>query len=310
MILEKGDLQVGNLERESEFESLKNQVANITSVMWVNKDTNVPFPVPIILKAMDDINFSINESQNAKKQALDLIRLLPEVLPIERAKMRIKITCAQSENVEQVKQVLTEKYDKEDETKSQQYTLEREFNVETSGDSGSGKTELIYLIMPHLIKDIMSMWNKNDDLNFEIIDHHVYSRLVTQEEEEKAQKMYNDTAEEKKMKAEEEFNKPIIITNKEENKSGPVLKAAEASENAIKCTTWNGAVFETKEEFKTHYKSEWHIENAKRKMTGQQKLSLDEFQIWREEEIDKEMFEEQNRNKGKGKKKNKKNKKR
>jgi len=33
IILERGDLQVSSLERESEFEGLKNKIANLVSIM-------------------------------------------------------------------------------------------------------------------------------------------------------------------------------------------------------------------------------------------------------------------------------------
>jgi len=66
-------------------------------------------------------------------------------------------------------------------------------------------------------------------------------------------------------------------------------------------------VFESKANFKEHYKSEWHLENTKRKMSGKPKLTEQEFQQFREEELDKEMFLKNNKNKDKGKKKKGKN---
>ena len=45
----------------------------------------------IILKAMVEVNCKLNPTQSAKKQALDFIKDLQKVIPIDRAKMRLKI---------------------------------------------------------------------------------------------------------------------------------------------------------------------------------------------------------------------------
>lgn len=265
--------------------------------MWVNSLTSVPFPVPIIMKAMDDLKFVVKENHDAKKQALLLIKELPEVLPLERAKMRVKITCISQDKSKEVKEFLESKFKSKEKGESNPYTLENEFNVGLSEDAE--KIELVYLIMPHLIKDIMNLWNKDKSLTFEEIDHYVYSRLVSQEELEQAQKLYDESVAERERKIEEDISKPIIVSKEE--KKGPALKSAN-QDSQIKCTTCNNIEFETKEEFKSHYKTEWHIENTKRKVSGKPIMGIEEFQKWREDELDKEIFNLKNKNKNKGKK--------
>lgn len=70
--------------------------------------------MPIILKAMDDLEFKVHQNQGFKEQALNLIEKLPEVLPIERAKIRVKITCPSNEVSNDIQNILSEKYDKND----------------------------------------------------------------------------------------------------------------------------------------------------------------------------------------------------
>lgn len=41
---------------------------------------------------MQEVNFKLSQTKPAKKQALDLIKELKTVIPIERAKMRIKMS--------------------------------------------------------------------------------------------------------------------------------------------------------------------------------------------------------------------------
>ena len=134
IILNKGQMQVSDLERESEFESLKLKIANLVSTMCVNKETSVPFPVSMILKAMDDIKYCVKENQNEKKQALLLIKELPKVLPIERAKMKVKFTCSNSTSAEELKTLMNEKYGEnskdEEESNSILSVLESEYIVE------------------------------------------------------------------------------------------------------------------------------------------------------------------------------------
>jgi len=184
---------------------------------------------------MDDINFPIKENHDAKKQALLLIKELPKVLPLERAKMRIKLICKNTEKAEIAKKIIEEKYGQtNEETKSAPLAkLEKEFTLqETIGDDGTveaAKCELVYLIMPHLIRDLTEMCNKDEDLSFEEIEHYVYSRLITQEEQEAAQKEYEESLLEKAKKANEEIDQPKIIKNNEELKADPIMKKVDSA---------------------------------------------------------------------------------
>ena len=53
-ILNKGELQVSDLEREEQLDSLKKDIANIIVQKCVNTVDNKQFPVSIILKAMEE----------------------------------------------------------------------------------------------------------------------------------------------------------------------------------------------------------------------------------------------------------------
>lgn len=297
IIMTKGELQISELERDSEFESMKLKIANIVSTMCVNKKNNVPFPVPIILKAMDDIKFNVKDSHAAKKQALQLIKELPKVLPLERAKMKIKFSCTDSTKSAEVIDWMTKKYDKEEnDEEGKIYLLEKTQTVENE------QVELTYLILPRIIRDITDLWNKDKDLTSEIVEHYVYSRLVSEEEKKEAEEMYKAGQKD----SEEEFKEStvtIVSQPKKEQK-----KSNDTKEGEITWTYCKDANFETKEEFKSHYKTEWHIENTVRKMNGKPQLSHDEYLTWKEDEIDKEMFAKNKKvNKNKDKRKKQKN---
>ena len=60
---------------------MRMDIANKICKMCVNKDTQIPFPISMILKAMDDLKVSIKltgAKDVAKKQALMIVKELEE----------------------------------------------------------------------------------------------------------------------------------------------------------------------------------------------------------------------------------------
>ena len=78
-------------EREKSSEALFTEIAKDVAVRCVNPDTNRPYPIAQIERAMKDMHFSVQPTQAAKKQALEVIKVLKETIPIERAQMRLSI---------------------------------------------------------------------------------------------------------------------------------------------------------------------------------------------------------------------------
>jgi ribosome maturation protein SDO1 len=93
LILDKGEVQVSDKERESHNKNLKNQIASIIVEKTYNKETGLPFPQNVIQKILDDFKFIIKEDQDAKKQALKAIKFIQDqnILAIERNLMQILI---------------------------------------------------------------------------------------------------------------------------------------------------------------------------------------------------------------------------
>uniref|UniRef100_T1J5D7 GTPase Era, mitochondrial n=1 Tax=Strigamia maritima TaxID=126957 RepID=T1J5D7_STRMM len=90
-ILNKGELQVSERERQAQLGSTLKDIATNVADKCVNPDTKRPYPVTMIEKAMKDIHYSVKPTRNAKQQALDVIKQLKTVMNIERAQMRLKI---------------------------------------------------------------------------------------------------------------------------------------------------------------------------------------------------------------------------
>lgn len=90
-ILTKGELQVSDKERQSQMDQLFKDIATTVAEKCLNPELKRPYPVTIIEKAMRDVHYSVKPNQSAKQQALQVIKLLKEQIPLERAKMRLKV---------------------------------------------------------------------------------------------------------------------------------------------------------------------------------------------------------------------------
>ncbi|KAG8938941.1 hypothetical protein FRC00_014307 [Tulasnella sp. 408] len=94
LILKKGELQVGEKEREHALNNLWKEIATQVSEKVVDPNTQRPYPVGMIEKAMHEAGFSVKTGKSSKSQVLECIKLLQEksTLPIQRARMRVRIT--------------------------------------------------------------------------------------------------------------------------------------------------------------------------------------------------------------------------
>ncbi|KIY45286.1 Shwachman-Bodian-diamond syndrome protein [Fistulina hepatica ATCC 64428] len=93
-ILKKGELQVGEKEREHDLSALRKEIATLVAEKCVDPSTQRPLSVGIIDKAMTEAGFSVKQNKNAKSQVSECIRLLQShsQLPIQRAPMRVRVT--------------------------------------------------------------------------------------------------------------------------------------------------------------------------------------------------------------------------
>ncbi|KAH9177016.1 Shwachman-Bodian-diamond syndrome protein [Lactarius sanguifluus] len=92
-ILEKGEVQVGDKEREHDIAALRREIATLVAEKCVDPATQAPYSVSIIEKAMSEAGYSVRANKNAKSQVSECIKMLQSdsTLPIERAKMRIRV---------------------------------------------------------------------------------------------------------------------------------------------------------------------------------------------------------------------------
>jgi len=93
-ILKKGEVQVGEKEREHDITSLRKELATLVAEKCVDPSTQRPYPVGMIEKAMTEAGYSIKTNKTAKSQVSECIKLLQTSsnLPIQRARMRVRVT--------------------------------------------------------------------------------------------------------------------------------------------------------------------------------------------------------------------------
>ncbi|TBU53442.1 Shwachman-Bodian-diamond syndrome protein [Dichomitus squalens] len=93
-ILEKGEVQVGEKEREHDLSSVRREIATLVAEKCVDPSTQRPYPVGVIDKAMTEAGFSVKQGKSAKAQVSECIKLLQthSQLPIQRARMRVKVS--------------------------------------------------------------------------------------------------------------------------------------------------------------------------------------------------------------------------
>lgn len=126
-ILNKGELQISEKERQAQQESAFKEIANIVSDKCINSETKRPYPVSIIEKSMKQIHFSVKSNKSNKQQALEVIKGLKAVLPIERANMKLKVT-TNKKNKQQLEQLASQ--------------------IEKTESLGDGNIEMIFLTDP------------------------------------------------------------------------------------------------------------------------------------------------------------------
>lgn len=91
LILNKGDIQISEKERESDLANTKNDIASIICEKTFDLNTGKPFSQNSIISTINKLGINIKETEDPKKQALKIIKQLLEsqTLNIERRYMKL-----------------------------------------------------------------------------------------------------------------------------------------------------------------------------------------------------------------------------
>lgn len=119
-ILEKGELQVSDKERQHQQDNMFKEIATLVSDKCVDPTTKRPYTVTMIEQAMKDAHYSINPNKTGKQQAIEVIKLLQSsgTLAIERAEMKVRLDIPMKE----AKKLKEKLYKLIKKTESEEYT--------------------------------------------------------------------------------------------------------------------------------------------------------------------------------------------
>lgn len=93
-ILQKGEIQLSEKERQANGLQIQAEVLQIISTKCINPRTKKRYPPTMIQKALAELKYNVVTTKAAKGQALEAIRLLisSQVIPLVRAKMKVKVS--------------------------------------------------------------------------------------------------------------------------------------------------------------------------------------------------------------------------
>ena len=284
LILDKGDIQTGEKEREEGISNLKRYVSNIIVQKTYNTDNGLPFPQDMITQALDDINFKYNEKENEKKQALKAIKELVKhkVLPIERKLMQIKISIKKLDN--ENNPILKEKEKLEEFNKKLlDYMKEIEAEMIENETSNIDNYNLKVNIKTQFYREILNKYDKI--LNIEVLSQDEISQIVKdklkkKEDEKEGNNVINT---EKKDEIEEHFANmrisDVTVEKYLEENYGEdgEHKKSKKNKKKLTCTKCKDSSFNDRDELRQHCKTNWHKYNALQSAREGTSLSAEEY---------------------------------
>lgn len=182
--------------------------------MCVNAEDGNQFPVSIIQKAMNQLNVKINANKQAKPQATQIINQLKEVLPIERARMHLKVTFDNLGQAEALQKLLAEKHEN-------QFTV-----VEEKKDEEGESVQLVLAVEPSLFKAVSDITKADQTFYKDVIVEIQDAKPVQQADVKPAKQIIEEQKEKKKSKP----DKQPIAEAEESKEEKTSSKASEQSE--------------------------------------------------------------------------------
>uniref|UniRef100_A0AAV1V6H5 SBDS family rRNA metabolism protein n=1 Tax=Peronospora matthiolae TaxID=2874970 RepID=A0AAV1V6H5_9STRA len=252
-ILDYGELQVSEGERKAVVENMYRDIATIIADKCVNPSSNRPYPYTVIERVMKEIHYAVIPNRSAKQQALELIKKLPEHLPLARAKMKIQITTPAS-GADVIKTELLKE------------------GAEIVEQTGSDTVRMVMLITPGSYRIVNSLVRDHTagQGSLEVIDlksHEEGEHTIDDEISQKTERLG--------------LSSTPAITAASAPASATAAKSAAAFTAEVRktrpCSTCGGDLSADATTYREHFRSEWHRYNLKRKSKKQPVISEEEF---------------------------------
>jgi ribosome maturation protein SDO1 len=92
LIVEKGDLELSAAERKEATDKKRAEIVNYIHKYYINPQTKSPHPVSRIENALDTLKVRVDPDAPVDKQVQEVLKRLPEVMPVRKSEMEAKIT--------------------------------------------------------------------------------------------------------------------------------------------------------------------------------------------------------------------------
>lgn len=249
IILSKGEVQVGEKEREMEYSSKFRDIATMVASRCVNSQTGWPFTVATIETAMKDtIHYAVNPQKPTKQQAMEVIERLKEHMPIARARIHVKLL-SKSLSKDEVLKIAGEKGE--------------------ITSSGEGWIEL--LADPSHFK-ALEQYAKSADGTIVILQFSEISKSKDVDLDDIAVLSISDSSksggDKKKDDATADATKP----------AAPATTTGGGAAGGLRCTACDISFGEDRQAQRAHYKTDFHTFNVKLKATGLPNVTAAEFE--------------------------------
>eukprot|EP01138_Halocafeteria_seosinensis_P002383 gb/GECG01002440.1/.p1 GENE.gb/GECG01002440.1/~~gb/GECG01002440.1/.p1 ORF type:complete len:366 (+),score=54.86 gb/GECG01002440.1/:1-1098(+) len=273
VILDEGDLQISDRERQAHLDNLFRDIASIIASKCVEPTSNRPYPVSVIERAMKDVHFGAKLNKNAKQQALELIPRLKEVMAIRRSQMRVRF-CVPSKVKDDVLDLL------------------RRDDAEIEHENDNKASIFFQLkIDPGTYRKLQECVDKYGAENcaLEVLELSIQQDASTGDTHRYVSGQDPEQLREGSSQSNPRHGDSSGGAVGEETKTAAGASSKVVQPTSVgKCNTC-GINFENKEQQKAHYRDQWHRFNLKRKMKGVSPIEDAEFRSLTKEELTKEM---------------------
>lgn len=272
LILDKGEMQVSQKEREVLMETLTNDILNIISAKIIHPKTKRVFSIDTIRAAVKESNIAFNLSKSAKKQAMDAIKVLCHRYFVEKVGMLVKAVFDDPEVLTTASKVAEfEVRSKSDKEAVVLVTHEKFVELEKLAEEKFKDRLFLTVLDPNFIeKEILSIDYSADALMHPRID----PALIDSKSKKVPKKGY--TAPKVDLTDVQEEVKRETIAN--HNNATLATMMDEKEHQAKVCHTCKDITFAIVNDYKDHIKSELHKFNLQRKMKNDPPLDFEEFQ--------------------------------
>jgi len=270
-ILDKGEMQISQKERDVLMEGLTNDTLNIISTKIVHPKTKRAFAVETIKAAIKESGIVFNLNKSAKKQAMDAIKVLVTKYFVEKVGMLIKLVVNKPEDLVTAAKVAHFEVRAEGENSAVVLVAHEKFADLEALVNDTLKGELLMNVLdPNFIeKGIVAIEKPADALMLPRSDPEVQGGA----KKKKGKKQTSAPDSGDLRKTEEE--KPTIANI---NPTALANLIGKNCEELRVCHTCKDTPFADVAKYKEHIKSDLHKFNLARKMKNEVAMEAEEFE--------------------------------